>query len=166
MSRFHTFSAQNAVIQLVPVGFRKHWGLRNLPYRTGDELIVRLKTLSTHYEKGLITDFRPWYLVMVSPTNIDVGRGGYFTTHKDLGVPVTFGRIAFSGEYRIDVVYYTYISKGQTGAELGDIQVIGRDEGVAVVQVKPDYLLWAIAWGLALMVAGGVLGKLLEKWLF
>ena len=135
MTRFYPFDHLGSQVQLRPVGLRKYRPLYSLPYRTGDELILGLKPVekakklkTTEKGEKVVTPEMIWSLFLISPPDSEERQvAGTVTTHKDLGLPISFGRMPLSGEYQVYVEY-------------------GRQEpperlNIGTIQVEKDYLV-------------------------
>lgn len=156
MSRFHPFEAYGWRLELRPVGWRKLPLLRRIPNLTGDTLVFRVASSqvgqSTKEDEARVVAFH-----MCSVRDLsEISASQQEVLSKLRKEQLSFGRVSFSGEYRIDAIYAQQKEDGRW--------VQHRDLGVGAIQVRVDYWIFTPIFGVITAVLG-VGGTLLVQWL-
>ncbi len=156
VSRYHKVLWEGVQFNVSPDGPRRPWGVRILPYQTGDEARVRVEIKQR--SGGQAPD--AFQLVLVPPSNTNLGDDLLKQCAFDAGTrPIFHFRshtMDASGEYRLYIVFWPKDKDGR-------LQNAGK-ELAATIQVRTNLAILGALWT-AIVGAAAVGGTLLIQWL-
>lgn len=154
LSRFTPFERDNIRIQARPIGPRHLWLFRWLPYRTGDDIRLKVKVRVREQPvvgAFLLEAFRIGASGNEVPSNLDALRY-QLETNSEREYNARFRTIPYSGEYVIDVAYAYPATRA---LPMGHTQRMGR---LGAIQAVQDYKPMMALVVFIFTVIGGAVG--------